>query len=217
MRYLKQKSGGFGFTIIELMIATVVFSVVLLVCLAAFLQVGRLFYKGVNLSLTQDDTRDMVSSISNDIRFSKNAPITNNMATPNGYFCIGLHRYKYMLGNHLYLGSENFSSNYGLVKEEISAGCPSPSVPGSGSNPTELLGNSMQLNDLAVGCINTQCNVHVHVVFYGDDNTVFESPSHLGYTPSQALTAPDANCTGALSGSQYCATADFATTVLQIF
>jgi prepilin-type N-terminal cleavage/methylation domain-containing protein len=215
MKRLNQKNRGF--TIIELMIATLVFSIVLLVCLAAFLQVGRLFYKGVNLSLTQDNTRDIMSSISNDIRFTKNSPTTNNMSSPNGYFCIGLHRYKYMKGNHLYLASENLSSNYGLVREDISAGCPSPAVPGSGSNPTEMLGNSMQLNDLSITCVNTQCNIKVHVVFYGDDNTVFESPSHPGYTPSQALTAPDANCTGALSGSQYCATADFASTVLQIF
>lgn len=215
MKHLKQRSRGF--TIIELMIATLIFSIILLICLAAFLQVGRLFYKGVNLSLTQDDTRDIMSSISNDIRFSKNSPITNNMGTPNGYFCIGMHRYKYMLGNHLYLGSENLSNNYGLVREDISAGCPSPTVPGSGSNPTEMLGNSMQLNDLGVSCANTQCNVSVRVVFYGDDNSVFESPSHPGYTPSQALTAPDARCTGALSGSQYCATADFTSTVLQIF
>lgn len=217
---MPQRSNSHGFTILELLIATVIFSLVLLVCLASFLQIGRLFTKGVNMSLTQQDARDILTNIGNDIRFSQNPP-----TIANGYFCVGLHRYKYMLNNHLKSDNWDQLSNYGLVRENVVAGCPSPAVAGSGTQPVEMIDNGMQLNRLTFGpssnaCSSSLCTISINLLFYGVDNAVFTSSAHPGNTQADhaaAASDPDATCTGSLEGSQFCATANYTTTVLQSF
>lgn len=59
-----------GFTIIELMIATVVFSVILLGAVTALIQVGRMYYKGIIASRTQQTARDLLDTISRPIQFN---------------------------------------------------------------------------------------------------------------------------------------------------
>lgn len=203
-----------GFTLIELMIATLIFSLVLVVLLAAFLQIGRLFYKGISMSHTQESTRSALQDISDDITLAKDAPI---QPAGKDYFCVGLHRYKYVYKYQLGDDYDALANKYGIIREDVAAGCPDPATPGSGSNAQELLDNGMQLNDLTINCSNGVCRIHLHVIFYGADKDVFASPKDSGLTGDAARNAPDAECTGSLQGSQYCATADFTSTVLQDF
>lgn len=53
----------------EFMVATAIFSVVLLMCSFAILHVGRMFYKGVITNRTQDVARKLSEDISDNIRF----------------------------------------------------------------------------------------------------------------------------------------------------
>src|SRR5437868_3577403 len=105
-----------GFTIIELLVATLVFSIVLVVLLATFVGISRLFYKGVNIANLHNDTRTITQDIENDIKFVQSAP--QSFADPvdpsrpwlpagQGYFCIGLHRYTYNLEHQLGSGGTN--------------------------------------------------------------------------------------------------------------
>lgn len=190
-----------GFTIIELMVATTVFSLILMVCLASFIQVSRMFYKGYNMARTQEATRMVAESIADDIRFAQLPP---TVPAPD-YFCVGLHRYKFDFGNHMGDAPWDLATNYGIVRENIVGGCPSPTIAGSGSAEEEMLTEGMQLNRFNVSCANKRCLVDIHVVFYGVETDVF--------TPS--ATDSNAQCTGSLSGSQYCATATFTNTILQ--
>lgn len=202
------KKNQSGFTIIELLIAMAVFSFVLMICLAAFLQVTRIFYKGIHMSRTQESARNVIQSISDDVRFSGQGvskPPSNASA-----FCVGNHRYKYKLGEQ-FNGNFNLATNYGLVRENINGACQDPSVPGSGTGYEEMLGNGMQLNQIDVSCANKLCAISLRIVFYGADNQVFAS--ELGQEP--AYKATDAECTGSLGGSQFCATAAYKTTILQ--
>src|SRR5579863_2338083 len=219
---MKNKKTQTGFTIIELAIATLVFSVLLSICMTAFLSVGRLFVKGVNLSLTQQDARAVMDSIGSDIRFSNSKPVLIGMSDPtNPYFCVGQHRYKFILGYHIQ-GSDT-AANYGLVREDVSSGCPPLSTPGS--NQVEMLSNDMQLNDLHFGsqangfqCSGKLCTITINLLFWGADDTVFTSSNHAN-DPSNpnnaALKDPDAHCFGNDLGSQFCASTSFTTTVLQ--
>ncbi|MBX4197102.1 prepilin-type N-terminal cleavage/methylation domain-containing protein [Candidatus Saccharibacteria bacterium] len=198
-----------GFTIIELLIATTVFSMVLLVFLTAFLRISQLFYKGVNLSNTQEAAREVLQNISNDIQFFQAAPYVYN---DQNYFCIGNHRYTYNLGTQY---DPTVSGSYGIAEENL-ASCTSPSarpVPSDPSKYQELLEPGMQVNKLDVSCVNQRCLVNIHLVFYGGDNSVLVSPS--GITP--AYLAYDAQCSGPPNSSQYCATADYSSTILQRF
>ena len=59
-----------GFTIIELMIATSIFSMILLLCTVAMLQIGRTFYKGVTVTNTNEVARAVITDISSSITYS---------------------------------------------------------------------------------------------------------------------------------------------------
>ncbi len=204
---LNKQALGAGFTVVELLIATAVFSVVLLVFLSAFIQISQLFYKGVNLSNTQETARNVLQNISDDIRFSGTGAVTY---PAEKYFCIGSHRYMYNLGVQ-YTGS----GDYGIFKEKT--GCASPSVQArNANNGEELLDPGMQVNKLDVDCSIQPCTVAIHIVYYGGDSKVFKT-GLAGYTVDTAYQAPDAQCTGPTSGSQYCATATYKSTVLQNF
>jgi prepilin-type N-terminal cleavage/methylation domain-containing protein len=203
-----------GFTIIELLIATVVFSIVLLVILTAFIRTSDLFYKGVSMNNTQEAARNITESIENDIKFSNSPPqdfdVTNST---QGQFCIGLHRYRYQMGHQL----NGASGDYVMARDTVgSANCPDTSTtPVDKNTLEELAGPGMQMNHLQMNCSGgSRCIVSVHLIFYGgspaDADELFYSPKNL----SPTHTAADAQCTGTLSSSQICATADFSRTVL---
>src|SRR3990172_9120101 len=64
------RKGVGGFTIVELMIATTIFSVILLIVTFGMLQIGRTYYKGITLTKTQNAARSIIDTISQDIQFS---------------------------------------------------------------------------------------------------------------------------------------------------
>ena len=225
-----------GFTIIELVLATLIFSIVMVVILFSAFEIGRIYYKGVSISDTSGDARTTITDITNDVRFANYAyPVTAWGSAPVSspakgyYFCIGVHRYTYVLNNkvtndeinHISQTPTNYTQyiNAGIVQDEISTGCPAPGTSSQpGTKPIQLLGPDMQLNDLTFDCSNSiQCAVHVHIVFYGSDNTVFNSSKHPADTASDHAAAvydPDAYCSANLLSSQFCAVSDLQTNAL---
>lgn len=199
-----------GFTIIELLIATLVFSLLLIVMLGAFIRTGDLFYKGVSMSKTQEDARNVVQSISDDIQFTRSAPNTNT-----GVFCIGLHRYLYQLGTQV----DGSTANYGIERDNNGASCPPISIT-CGSGCVHMLDSGMQLNDISNftpgnACTSGRCRVHIHVVFYGGTGSDLFTTSDIGYTSTNAYKSPNAQCKGSLSDTSLCATVDYDSTVLE--
>ncbi len=209
-----------GFTIIELLIASAVFSVVLVVVLASFVQISRIYYKGVNMANTQNATRTIVQDIQDDIQFGSNHPeliddtYGNTGSSHQDSFCVGDHRYAYVLGTQVTAGA----GLQGVYREDMPAGCKTLTQQGvTPSSAQQLLSNGMQLNHIKVDCQNgngTVCLVRLYVVFYGGspNGLFFSGTGGFGSNPWQA---PDAQCTGALTSSQFCVTADFDRTVLQ--
>lgn len=105
-----------GFTIVELLFSTTVFSIVLLLCLTALVQIGRMYYKGVTTSQTQTAARALLDEVSQSIQFSgagvtppasldgSSAPVGPTIAVGGsitasavGYFCVGATRYTFVL------------------------------------------------------------------------------------------------------------------------
>lgn len=210
---VKELNSQSGFTLIELMIATVIFSIVLMVILASFMQVGRLYYKGTSVASTNEAARGLVDNIATDLHLAHTTPIINS-----GYFCIGQHRYTYKLGQQVTDSDTTATASTvqaGVILDNIISGCPDPSS--SGTNPQQLLGVNMQLNKFVLNCTqqgNGVCDIDARVLYYGVDNTVFVVPDHPDYTPDQALTDPAATCSGSLLSSQLCAVSEFETDAL---
>jgi prepilin-type N-terminal cleavage/methylation domain-containing protein len=210
-RDVKIKKDQKGFTIIELLIATAVFSLVLLVFLISFLRIGQLFYKGVSLSNTQETARTVLQDISDDLQFSNGqAPVMGS-----DYFCIGNHRYAYHLHQQVKDGDR---TDYGIARESLTSCKPltGPNAqPVNLSSYTELLDPGMQINNLALAPFNGALHVSIHIVFYGSDNSVLISsdPAYAG----KEWEAPDAFCSGNVQSTQFCAVADYNSTILQTF
>jgi prepilin-type N-terminal cleavage/methylation domain-containing protein len=214
---VKMKKNQQGFTIIELLVATAVFSIVMVIILAAFLRVGQLYYKGIYLSKTQESTRNISDDIVNQLRLNGNPAALRAGGTINShpvfFMCVGNKRYSFMSNNVVNTANES-NTNFGLVRDTFlpAIGCVSPTASPLVS-PTEMLSDKMRLvatgtgagqSDLLNTCTSisshTTCVVHVHIEF-GDDDLL------------TAVNTPGTTCTGPLSGSQFCATTDLDTTI----
>ncbi len=195
-----------GFTIIELMIATVIFSTVLLLCTYALIQIGRLYMKGVTMSRTQEVARSAITEIAQSIQFS-GGPVLPDVTTPGTagvpvVFCVDNNRYTFVSDRQLVdsgpLAPDQ--ANQVLIRDTI-AGCnPAASPQPPFNNPRELLANGMRIMDLSVtrASGNESYMISITVVF-GDQDL---------------LSADHKSCAANLSaGGGFCAVSSLHTTV----
>ncbi len=216
-----------GFTIVELLVALTVFSLVLLLCLVALIQIGRMFYKGISLSRTQEVARSIATDINNDLVLSKGIVEVGTDAGSNlSWYCISGHRYTYELGKKLGTDAAAGVRRDSLVNNSA---C-SPIVSGAAELDTnvysdqtkEYLSDGMRVNMFDIqNCASGLCTVQVRVLF-GEDDLFMSDTTPLPSNPTAtdyALVSsqPDARCTGTLSSSQFCATADVSTSVYKRF
>lgn len=201
-----------AFTIVELLIATSVFSVVLLVALAGFLQIGHLFYKGVSTTQTATVANQIFSDISGNFHNSGNI---SSLQSANGYtyYCLGGNRYTLNIGFEVHSSdapdhlSPSQGGNFGLLKDSLpgSSGCATPCDDISGipcppgavkfNNPSELLGNQMRLSAL-----NIQPDTSISPNYYSISIVVAYGDTDLLDNPSSSSAA----CKNNTAGTQYC-------------
>ena len=215
-----------GFTIVELMLATSVFSVVLLVALTSFLQVGHLFYKGVSLTNTQNVATSVLNDVSNSVQnastISSSTPYTSGTYD---YLCAGNTRYTFTThnvnGQQVSVAASlsttpNYNSgdnggNFGLLKDSLpgSSGCAAPCASGCGSagfdqtKPVEMLGDQMRLASITITNVPTVQNLYniKMVMAYGDD-------TFLNFSiPRQPV------CTGSSANQAFCSVVSLSTSV----
>lgn len=210
----KHSSRHAGFTIIELLIATLVFSMVLVLITIGVLQFNHAYYSGITQTNTQNTARAILEQISQDIQFSGDqitSPIANGGPDPEQAFCIGSDRYSYRLGWELESSNPVISQHqtlHALVKD-------SPGLCGGMSaqnfhrplaaGSTELLSPHMRLSKLSVTLVPGTTNLYKIIVrvVYGDD-ALLTSP----------VTAGNVTCK-AVSGDQFCAVSELSTVVQQ--
>lgn len=213
-----------GFTVTELMIATAVFAVVLLLAQASFLQIGRLFYRGVSLSNTQETADHILQDVSGSFQ---NAVIINPGSSGNyTYYCIGNTRYTYKIDNEISTDATPDHSattgNYGILKDTLpgsGGACNMPCDDTSSDacppnskklhNPIEMLSDKMRVEEFDIkpsAPTSSLYNISI-VVAYGDTNTLeYASPGVLS----------SVRCQGS-SYNSFCAVARVSTAVYQGF
>ncbi|CAN5145224.1 hypothetical protein BH09PAT3_BH09PAT3_5860 [soil metagenome] len=207
-----KKSSQAGFTIIELMIATSVFSIVLIIITSGVISFTRQYYKGIVTNTTQNVTRSVSNEISQALQFgSTGATAIYNTASPVAQvgYCISGKAYYYAKEHQL---DTSNPANHALISSS-DVGCPSSkninvatlNFATSGLNqPRELLGDKMRLMDFTItdlGLTNpTRAGSYtIHIkVSYGDTD----------------LLKADGSCKGGV-GSEYCATSELTTTVVK--
>lgn len=192
-----------GFTIIELMIATVVFSLVVLVITVAVMQFSRQYYRGVVASSTQGTARSIIDDVTRSIQFNKEGIYELREGSVIKGYCVGgVKRYSFepfqqALGNR-----------HSLVTDTVNAGCSTSTppldisainAPLSTPNAREMVGERMRIAKFNITSSGGLYVVTVKVV-YGDNDLL------------TSTTNADMQCkTGA--GSQFCAVSELTTTV----
>ena len=211
MNYLWPKNNKQeGFTIIELVIATAVFSVVLLIATVAVIMVTNSYVKGDVQAETQDTARSILTTISQDIQFNTASSVnlgTYNSVTNIGDFCLGNDVYVYQLGDEIGgVKSDGTKVYHALLEFSGTGTCPPGTdtgylgAPQSGDDIAhELLAQNMILETLNIAKIaGTKAYSIKLTVAYGS-NVI---------SPGGVFTCPPE-----FFGGQFCAVSTLTTAV----
>jgi prepilin-type N-terminal cleavage/methylation domain-containing protein len=203
-----------AFTIIELMIATSVLSTILLLVTVMMINIGNLYYKGINQARVQDDVRSISDELGQHLQLSDQGPkqaatpmnvtISGHPYTINAY-CIDNTRYSYVI--NVQVGNSPSASNpqipHVLWRDPTpSTGCMAPANLNSAglSGGTELIAPNSRLTDFTISPLTSPYGVSVGVA-YGSDDLL-------------NLHGITTTCKGAV-GDQFCSTATLTTIVVQ--
>ncbi len=106
---LNIKNDQRGFTIIEMLIATAILSTILVLVTMMMVNIGSLYYKGINQSKIQGTTRSVTEELAHQLELL-DSPIRRHSALPadlppgepnNKAICLGTTRYTYALDKQL--------------------------------------------------------------------------------------------------------------------
>jgi prepilin-type N-terminal cleavage/methylation domain-containing protein len=204
-----------GFTLIELMIATAILSTILLLTTAMLINIGGLYYKGINQARVQDDVRNITDEISQHLELVDKGAVPAPTPIPvdvNGTdyeidaYCIASVRYSYLTG--VQIGGSSTQIPHVLWRDTITAGgnCipakltqTNPSAGTGGSNGTELIAPNSRLTYFSISPTSPY-TISIAVAF-GDDDLL-------------NVNGLNTKCKGA-AGDQYCSTAELTTVVGQ--
>ncbi len=199
-----------GFTIIELLIAMTVLATMLVIVTLAMTSIGNLYYKGVNASRVQDDTRTIANQLSQDVQLSNG--VSTGSTTSGGYtilsLCTSTVRYSYIVG--VQIGSSGVAHALWRDNNPNSATCSPVNItttnPVGSTGGVELIAPHSRLTDLSVSDgspVNPGLFTIDVAVAYGDDDLLNLVPGTINST-----------CKGQI-GDQFCATSSITTTVVQ--
>jgi prepilin-type N-terminal cleavage/methylation domain-containing protein len=214
MRKAHTHPKSYGFTIVELLVALAVFSVVLVVVTAAIIQISRVYYKGFTETQVQTTARTVMDTISQGIQFGGGTIIgTPTSQTPGtSYaFCLGNQEYSFRPGYQLVDTTPGIDQTNNALVVRTTAACSGTSAQNLAGAVTgrEMLAPRMRLSKMVVKSVGTNLyQIQIRLV-YGDDDLLV-SPSGSPNGPK----ATDAACKGQ-DGRQFCAVSELNTTVIR--
>lgn len=203
-----------AFTIIELLIASTVFSMIILGACAAIIQMSRLYYKGIIVSRTQTAGRNLAETIAREIQFQGGeVKQTWFAATPpvpdTSIVSIGDTQYKFAINRQ-----QGKDIPHAIVKYEYISSPPNdPDLNDTdlvSSTYRDILGNNMRILDLSVskvggGGVPTAGLYSIQVVIAYGDTDLLDFSADLA----------DTTCKGNIAGSQWCSVVKYNTMVYQ--
>ena len=198
-----------GFTIIELMIATLVFSVILLVATYGILNVGRLYRKSLTSNQTQQAARSILDTVSQNIKFNSGVFYDNT-----NMYCLGSNTRISSVVDQQVTGSnhaavvDTINCSMDTVTKDLSAAL--------SSGDKELLGPKMRLAKFSI------CYEGVDTTAHPDCEGISINQSDLYYITvrviygdSDLLTSDHQNCL-LTAGREFCAVASLSTYVQKV-
>lgn len=227
-----------GFTILELLIATMVFSTIFLGATAALIQLGKLYYKGVVTDKTQETTRAIADQVNQQLQFSNETltstsalyDVTNGPDTPSGgklnvtTFCIGNTRYSFRPNVQVNSGIPtgtfdltNMRAQHGIWRDTVNGGCYAPDI--SLKDPTTTSGTGAGVPGSGIELLAQSMRVSKFTITCGADHICGMNLSLLYgdndlLTPTPSATQVPTHC-GSIIGDQWCAASQLNTNVVR--
>lgn len=205
-----------GFTLVELLIATTVFSVIMVISMYGFIRISKYYTKGTTVARMENSARNIIGDISNSIQFSVGNKLTQNYPTAfsPGKICIGNKRYTYLVNT-----PQGFNGKDAIYSEEATgSNCGTITA----STKQVLLPNNSRILNLTVKDLGYG-NLDVYklkiMLLYVPDVPVSFIPSanqpgtdlvQVGF-PADDLT--QWKCKLGVRGSEYCAITTVSTIV----
>lgn len=220
----QEKSYQSGFTIVELMIATVIFTLVFMGATYAILEIGKKYYRGLTLARTDSIARSVTEEISQSIQFSSQpvrvpnypsgalvyGPQVNVGDPDTFYFCVGPNRYTFAIDRQLknsptsgqkekkhvlWVDEPNVGCAYAVSMSPADLNADNPSG-STATNGRELLAENMRISKLIIEPKSSGLwNVTLRLIS-GDDDLLI--PNSDG----------DLVCEGSDFGTEFCATTE---------
>lgn len=180
-----------GFTLVELLIAASVFSVLLIVITFAIVQISRSYSKGIVASRTQESARAVIDEVSKAVQFGA-GDVVRDTASATKMYCIGGKSFSFELDKMV----DESISQHALMLEEV-PDC-TGAIPDMSSG-RELLANRMRLTKFEISTPPADSNLYEITVgvVSGEDDIVD------GGTCDPNVTA----------GTQFCAVSELTTQV----
>jgi prepilin-type N-terminal cleavage/methylation domain-containing protein len=203
-----------GFTIVELMIASLVFSVILVVITVGVIRFTNGYYRGINSSTTQTTAQNTIDSISQAVQYSRGGTSAGGV----GYFCAGSKVFTYTPGKQF--GGVPISADRGLYMMDNSG--PACSNPASPTGGVELLDKGMRVISASVTqptAPSYLSNIKIKLA-YGDDDLLCSQTASPGSCTNETVltgsqfTNSDVFCKAHL-GSQFCSVVELSTVAQQ--
>ena len=197
------KGNNNAFTIIELLIATTVSSVIILGASMMIIQITRMYYKSIIMSNTQTSARDLMESITRPIQYEGAAITGPNEITPGSgkyKLCIGNVRFTYQINKQ-----QGTDINHAVWKDKGLCSAADINLDSTTLiNGQDVLSKNMRLLSLVVTQVTgAQGLYRVEAkVAYGDDD-LFDDPDH----PTV--------CKGNIAGGQWCSIVSYKTMIFK--
>lgn len=211
-----------GFTLVELMIAISVFSVVIIIGFYAFIQINNYYTKGVNIVRTQDAARNLVADIATQLQLTSGTytnQLTDGSELSQGVeiACVGNKAYVYQINV-----SQKDENEFAIYSYAIPINtCPNPLSAGS-EDVTYLLKPGVRLLQLDIDADNAPLyNITVALLYAPEDGADNAARTELVNTHKDDPNLPGSemdnidkwNCNATVSGSQYCSLSRITTSV----
>lgn len=205
-----------GFTILEVLIASMVFTVVLMICVQVITRIGQLYFKGVTSAQIQNLTRDLTDEFSQQIQFGSGIPygIPNPDSISGGtagdvlIFCVGDNRYRAIMNRRL--GDAGVTTV--LQRIPYSGACVTTDTGFVGA--TELAVKNMRILKLSIIRSTTDpyiWSLNIRLALGEDDQFSY---SVAGSTDTPAVYG-SAICKSGISGSQFCSISELSSSLLR--
>lgn len=201
-----------GFTIIELMIASLVFATILMIVTSAIIELSHTYLKSANDANTQNVARNIEDNVTKAVQFSTddtdvNGPSTNNSIASNG--AINYNTRWYCANNQIFIFNDGViyndtgttPDNLGLISSPLSTPCPISSamtradVSGYISTGIELLSPNMAVSRFIISETSLASHLYnINLIISSAPNITSLCDSSLasGATAGCGLTDPTA-------------------------